>query len=122
MRQVHLVVGLFVVGGFAALMLWGLVTWLIRRGPGQAFWWLLGAVQVALLVQLAGGLVLLGLGYRRPLLHYAYGIVFPVLVLAIAHWLAREVVPERPWAPFAVAAFFAFGLTLRAFQTGLGIG
>ena len=122
MRQAHLAVGVLIVGGSAALMLWGLVTWLLRRGPGRAFWWLLGAIQVALLAQLAGGLVLLALGHRRSLLHYAYGVVFPVLVLVAAHWLAREVVPERPWAAFAVAAFFVFGLTLRAFMTGRGLG
>jgi hypothetical protein len=122
LRTVHLAMGWFIVGSFGLLSLWGLVTWIIRRGPGRAFWWLVAAVQVALIAQLVAGLILLLLGGRRPLLHYAYGIVFPVLVLIGAHWVAREVIPERPWAAFAVGSFIAFGLTLRALTTGLGIG
>jgi hypothetical protein len=114
--------GWFIVGSFALLSLWGLATWIIRRGPGRAFWWLVAAVQVALIAQLAGGAILLLLGGRRPLLHYAYGVLFPVFVLIGAHWVARNVIPERPWAAFAVASFIAFGLTLRALTTGLGIG
>ncbi|HEV8572023.1 MAG TPA: hypothetical protein VGR49_03095 [Actinomycetota bacterium] len=122
MRTAHLAMGLFIVGGFGVLWLWGLTTWILRRGPGRAFWWLVAAVQVALIAQLVAGVILLLLGGRRPILHYAYGVVFPVFVLMGAHWVAREVMPERPWAPFAVASFIASGLTLRALTTGLGIG
>jgi len=114
--------GLFIVAAFGLLSLWGLLTWILKRGPGRAFWWLLAAVQLALIVQLVAGVVLLLLGGRQPILHYAYGIVFPVFVLVGAHWVAREVIPERPWAAFAVASFIAVGLTLRALTTGLGIG
>lgn len=114
--------GFFIVGSFGLLSLWGLATWIIRRGPGRAFWWLVAAVQVALIAQLLAGVVLLVLGERRPILHYAYGALFPAMVLVGAHWVAREVLPERPWAAFAVASFIAFGLTLRALTTGLGIG
>jgi hypothetical protein len=122
LRAVHSIVGLFIVGAFGLLSLWGLVTWIIRRGPGRAFWWLVAAVQVGLIGQLMAGVVLLVLGGRRPILHYAYGILFPVMVLLGAHWVAREIVPERPWAAFAVASFIGFGLTLRALTTGFGIG
>jgi len=118
----HLAIGLFIVAAFGLLSLWGLLTWILKRGPGRAFWWLLAAVQVALIAQVVAGVVLLLLGGRRPILHYAYGIVFPVFVLVGAHWVGREVIPERPWAAFAVASFIAFGLTLRALTTGLGIG
>lgn len=122
MREVHLWVGSSIVAGFGAMWLWGLGAWIVRRAPGRAFWWLLAVLQVALLLQLVGGLALLAVGGRQSLLHYAYGIVFPVLVLVVAHWQARETFSRRPWAPFAVAAFFVFGLTLRALTTGLGIG
>jgi hypothetical protein len=64
---------------------------------------------------------LLALGGSVPLLHYVYGVIFPVLVLAVAHVLARELFPSRPWAAFALASFFCFGLTARALQTGLGL-
>jgi hypothetical protein len=122
MRTLHLVVGWSIVGSFALLALWGLATWIIKRGPGRSFWWLVATVQVAVIAQFVAGVILLVLGGRRPLLHYAYGVVFPVMLLLFAHWTAREVVPERPWAPFAVASAIAFGLTYRALQTGLGIG
>jgi hypothetical protein len=51
-----------------------------------------------------------------------YGAIFPALVLGVAHVLARDAFSHRPWAPFAMAAFFCFGLTLRALMTGLGVG
>lgn len=122
MDRVHAFVGFAIVGGFALLTLWGLATWLIRRGPGRGFWWLLGGLQVALILQLVAGVILLAMGGSRDMLHYLYGVAFPVLILVGAHWLAREAFAHRPWAPFAMGSFFIFGLTLRALMTGLGIG
>ncbi|MDQ3991535.1 MAG: hypothetical protein M3245_04390 [Actinomycetota bacterium] len=122
MRSVHLVVGWTIVAGFAVVAVWGLGAWVIRRHPGRAFWWSVAVVQVGLLVQLLAGIVLLAAGGRRPVLHYVYGVVFPVAVLLVAHWLGREVYADRPWVPFGVAAFFGFGLTLRAIMTGFGVG
>ncbi len=66
------------------------------------------------------GLILLLLGHRPTTwLHYVYGFG-PLVVLVIAHATAREQYPDRPWIPFAWAAFICFGLTLRALMTGLG--
>lgn len=120
MRFVHLVAGWGIVGIFGVLSLWGLGTWILRRGPGRAFWWVVGFVQGTVLIQAVVGVVLLAAGGRVPALHYVYGIVFPVLVLLVAHVLARDAFAHRPWAPFAMASFFCFGLTLRALMTGLG--
>lgn len=122
MGRLHAFVGFAIVGGFALLALWGLATWLIRRGPGKAFWWVLGTLQAALILQLVVGLTLLAMGGSREVLHYLYGVAFPVLILVGAHWLGREAFADRPWVPFAVGSFFIFGLTLRALMTGLGIG
>jgi hypothetical protein len=119
-RLLHLAIGWGIVGAFGILWLWGLVAWILRRGPGRAFWWLVGAVQATLLVQALAGVILFIGGGRASLLHYVYGIVFPALVLAVAHVLARDAFTHRPWAPFALAAFFCCGLTLRALMTGLG--
>jgi hypothetical protein len=121
-RALHLVAGSAIVGAFGLLTLWGLVTWIIRRGPGQAFWWVVGFVQGAVLLQSLVGVVLLLVGGRATILHIVYGAVFPALVLAVAHVLARDAFAQRPWAPFAVASFFCLGLTLRALMTGLGVG
>ena len=93
---------------------------LFRRGPGRRYWWLLAFVQGSLLVQGVAGVILLLLGGRAEPLHYVYGVIFPVLVLMVAHVLAREQFSHRPWLPFSLAAFFCFGLTLRALMTGFG--
>jgi len=119
-RFVHLAVGWGIVVGLGILWLWGLGTWILRRGPGRAFWWLVGFVQATLLAQAVVGVILLIAGARASVLHYVYGIVFPVLVFTVAHVLARDAFAHRPWAPFALASFFTFGLTLRALMTGLG--
>lgn len=128
MRLVHQVIGWAIVGSFVVLWLWSMATWLATRvarrgsGPGRPFWWLLGFVQVALVVQAVVGIVLLVLGGRVPLLHYVYGAVFPILLLAIAHVLARDDrFAARPWLVFGWASFFIFGLTFRALDTGLGL-
>jgi hypothetical protein len=131
MSQVHEVVGFAVVGVFAVGWIWGLGVFLFRRGrgPGERFWTWLAVAQVTAGAQALIGIALLLLG-RRPStwLHYVYGFG-PLLILAIAHGLAREGrkvriddQPLAPWVPFAFAAFICFGLTLRALMTGLGVG
>ncbi|MFL5797453.1 MAG: hypothetical protein ACJ77A_05900 [Actinomycetota bacterium] len=120
---VHRVLGFAVVGGFGLLMVWGFGARIAKRDPGAWFWRLLGAEQVVLGVQIVAGIVLLSIKgfHARPVLHYLYGSVFPVTVLVIAHVFARDLERDQH-VPFAVAAFFCFGLTLRALFTGLGIG
>ncbi|HEX2239588.1 MAG TPA: hypothetical protein VHJ82_00375, partial [Actinomycetota bacterium] len=54
-------------------------------------------------------------------LHYAYGGLFPVVVLVLAHRWARRL-EGLAWVAFGAAGFINFGLTFRALQTGLGIG
>ena len=122
MSTVHRVIGFGIVGGFLALALWGLGAFLLKRDPTRWFWGLLAVLQVVVILQLLSGLVLLLAGGRRPILHYAYGAVFPALVLVAAHVIGRELEDPRD-APrvFAIAGFIAFGLTLRALTTGLGL-
>ena len=92
-----------------------------RQDPGTWYWRLLAAVQVVIGLQLVAGIVLLAIygWHARPLLHYFYGAVFPILILVVAHVVARGMERDR-WVPFAWAGFFCFGLTLRALQTGCG--
>ncbi len=122
MSQVHELAGFLVVGLFGLGFVWGIGAWALKRSPGAAYWKWVAVVQVVAGVQAIIGIGLFIAGYRLPVLHYAYGI-FPILALAVAHSVARR--PDyasKPWLPFAVAAFFCFGLTLRALMTGLGIG
>ena len=122
MSALHRVIGFGIVGGFLTLSLWGLVAFLFKRDPTRWFWALLAVLQVVVLLQLLSGVILFALGHRRPFLHYAYGAVFPALVLVAAHVIARELEDRRD-APrvFAIAGFIVFGLTLRALTTGLGL-
>jgi hypothetical protein len=49
-------------------------------------------------------------------------VVFPGIVLVVAHVLGRGMTNEEDtWKVFAVASFIIFGLTLRALTTGLGL-
>lgn len=123
MSVVHRLAGLAMVGGLFLFFLWGLIGWLARRDPGAWYWRLLALLQVLLVLQLVAGAVLLVMGRRQSLLHYAYGALFPAIALVVAHTLARGMERERDaLLVFVGASFIVFGLTLRALATGLGIG
>ncbi len=122
MVALHRLEGLVIVVGWGVLLLWGLVLFIRKRDAGRGYWTLLTVLQVLLGLQLVAGAVLLGLGYRRPLLHYLYGAVFPALVLVVAHVMTRGLEKPPYHVFFSIGAFFIFGLTARAFMTGLGIG
>jgi hypothetical protein len=121
--EVHAVIGYAIVGLWGTFFLWGGGAWVIRREPNPWFWRLLAVLQGLLGVQLIAGLVLLATGHRATgWLHYLYGVVFPVIVLVVAHVIARGLEEEEDtWKAFAIAGFFVFGLTLRALTTGLGL-
>ena len=121
MSEVHRIVGFAVVGLFAVGWLFGLVLWIARRRAGSWFWRWLAAAQVVAAGQALIGLVLLLIGRRAGTwLHLVYGLG-PLLVLVVAHALARDPnFRDRPWIPFAFASFICFGLALRALTTGLG--
>jgi hypothetical protein len=120
---VHEAIGYAIVGAFAVLMLWGFGAWILKREPGRWYWTLLAVVQVTIGIQVVAGLILLAIYgvSRKPILHYLYGSLFPIIVLVIGHMMARDMERDQ-WKVFAVAAFICFGLTLRALFTGLGIG
>jgi hypothetical protein len=120
MQQVHETVGFLIVVGWFALTAWGAVAWLRKREPGPWFWRILGVLQGILVLQLLLGLILWTTNPLPQFLHPFYGALFPLIVLVVAHVLARGMDDERErWKVFAVAAFFVFGLTLRALMTGL---
>lgn len=123
MSELHRWIGFLVVGIFTIGWVFGIVLWISKRQAGEWFWRWLVAAQVVAIAQALIGLILLLLG-RRPTdwLHVVYGFG-PVVILGIAHALARdEALRSRPWVPFAFASFICFGLSLRALMTGLGVG
>ena len=128
MTLVHHWLGYAVVGTWAVVAVWALVLRLVRVEESPAFWRFVAVSQVLLGIQLLGGVVLLLMG-RLPagfdwfdnVFHILYGIVFPVVVLVFAHRWSQE----GRWSPhtiFAVAGLVLFGLTARAWMTGVGVG
>jgi hypothetical protein len=84
-KDVHLVVGVLSIALNAAVALVGAYEWWRARSD-RWFWWLLRAGQLAVVVQVALGGVLLALGHRATNLHYLYG-GLPLLVSLIAEQL-----------------------------------
>lgn len=137
MVDVHIIVGVAVIAGNLVAGLWGGASW-YRRRPSVGFWYALRFAQVAVVLQVALGAVLL-LDGREALdgLHYVYG-VLPVLVTLLAEGariaasehelegldfesLPRErqravamAISRRETAIMAVSALVILGLALRA--------
>jgi hypothetical protein len=74
MDTVHLIVGLTVIASNLAAGAWGGLAWL-RQQPAVGFWYVLRFAQIAVVVQVMLGAVLLLLGPAQPGLHYLYGIL-----------------------------------------------
>jgi hypothetical protein len=81
--DVHLVVGVAVVGLNLLAGAWGGVAWL-RDQPSVGFWYMLRAAQVAVVIQvLLGGLLVFDGREAADGLHYLYGILpLPVSLVA----------------------------------------
>jgi hypothetical protein len=121
--ETHAFIGFVIVGGWFVIFAWGgLFWWPLHREPGPWYWRLLGVLQGILILQLVVGLILWLSNPVPTWLHPLYGALFPAIVLVIAHVLARGMDLEKDrYKVFAAAAFFIFGLTLRALMTGLGL-
>jgi hypothetical protein len=121
----HRVLGSVIVLLFAVVMLAGLALRVSGRHETPTWLW---AVQHwtenLLVVQTVVGLALLLMGRRVAgdslvWFHYLYGSLFP-LIAVVAGRLAGLRREDREYVGLAWGAFFAFGLTLRALQTGCG--
>lgn len=123
--EFHKYLGFLVPAGFLAMSVWAFVGLARNRAPSERFWQLVAGVQVVLGIQIIFGGILFLTGHRpdsngpQPL-HYAYGGLFPIIVLVYAHRYARRS-EGLPWLVFGIAGLIVFGLTFRAMQTGLGI-
>ncbi len=137
MVTLHLITGIAVLLTNAAAGIWGAASW-YRRRPSVGFWYLLRVAQVAVVLQVAlGGLLLLDGREAVDGLHYVYG-VLPVLITLLAEGarihagehelegldfesLPRErqaavaaALSRRETGIMAVSALVVLGLALRA--------
>jgi hypothetical protein len=137
---VHVVTGVAVLALSLTAGVWGGVAWL-RRIPTVAFWYVLRAMQVAIVFQIAFGSILLLSGRNAGTgLHYLYG-VLPLVVSLVAEALRAGVtehelegldfdslprdrrravalaISRRETGAMAVAALVIFLLALRAAAT-----
>ena len=85
MKDVHIVVGVVTISLNGAVALIGAWEWWRARSD-RWFWWLLRASQLAVVIQVVLGGVLLALGHKASNLHYLY-VVLPLLVSLIAEQL-----------------------------------
>src|SRR5215211_3506803 len=86
MPEVHETFALVALGLNVVAATWGAVCW--SRGIiSSAFWYLLRAAQLSVVVQVVFGLVLLAQGHRPPDdLHYVYGVV-PLIVALVSEYM-----------------------------------
>jgi hypothetical protein len=124
MDTVHGFIAYGIPAGFLLLTLWSIYALVRNKAPGGTFWNVLAVLQVIIGIQAIVGAILFLTGARPPTLgpqwlHYAYGGLFPAIVLIVAHRFARKY-EGIPWLVFGIAGFIIFGLTFRALQTGNG--
>lgn len=123
MTTIHAWLGAALVAAFAVLTVGGLVLRLAGRAEAPTvFWGLQHWTENLLLLQTVVGVVFLLLGRRvtgidLAFLHYFYGSLFP-LVAMVGGRIAAMRRDHRDYVGLTWGAFFAFGLTLRALQTG----
>jgi hypothetical protein len=84
-KDVHVAVGVLTIALNGAVAVAGAWEWWRARSD-RWFWWLLRAGQLAVVIQVALGGVLLALGHKASNLHYLYG-ALPLLVSLIAEQL-----------------------------------
>ena len=93
MDTVHLVLGIALIALNLLAGAWGGIAWLQQR-PSVSFWYILRAAQVAVVLQVLAGGVLVLLGEEATgALHYVYGLA-PLLVSLLAEG-ARAGAAER---------------------------
>ena len=85
MKDVHLTVGILAITLNALATLVGAWEWW-HRASNRWFWWVLRAGQLAVVVQVALGGILVALGHKPPAIHVLYGLL-PLLVALIAEQL-----------------------------------
>lgn len=123
MTTFHAWLGAALVALLGVLAAWGLGLRLAGHDETPtAYWGLQHWTENLLLLQTVIGVVFLVMGRRvaaadLAFLHYVYGSLFP-LIAVVAGRIAGMRRERHEYVGLAWGAFFGFGLTLRALQTG----
>jgi hypothetical protein len=116
MLGAHEVVGVCVLVAAAVATIWGATAYFRRREPGRALGHVIALVQTLLVAQVALGLLLVSDGREAAdELHYAYGTL--ALVAVLAPWMYAPREPRRRLAWFVGATLLAGALATRAYLT-----
>ncbi len=100
----------------AVLGIWGLLLGIRGSGPTPSYRGALVIVEVAILVQLALG-VLAWVGHGPPpWIHILYGVAL-ALAIPLAATMVREGSPRRTALTLGIVALFAAGLVIRGMTT-----
>lgn len=101
-----------------ALGLWGLFAYFRGQGVSGSYAGALVIGEILVIVQVAAGLFLLGLGARPPTAtHYLYGIT-GILVIPFAWSYMRARDQRQALMIYSLIALFIFGLAVRGMMTG----
>lgn len=102
----------------AAIGIWGIVSYVRGQSVSGSFAGSLVIGEILVIVQVAAGLGLFGMGARPPeATHYLYGIT-AVLVLPFAWSFFRERNQRQALLIYSLLALFIFGLAIRGMTTG----
>jgi hypothetical protein len=116
MLVAHELLAVAVIAVAAVAAVWGLAAYRTQRLAGGVLGHVLALVQTLLVAQVGVGLLLLSEGRRTgDDLHYAYGTLALVAVLAPWFYAPRE--PRRRLLWFALATLLAGALGTRAYLT-----
>ena len=119
------VLGFLLIGSWAVISGWAFALRFTSYEETPTFWRVVSVAQILLALQWVVGIVLLLMG-RRPgavetggdlAFHLAYGLLFPAIVLGVAHSTARSG-RYKPHSVFALAGLIIFGLSARAWMVG----
>lgn len=117
MTEAHAWLAVGAIGVAAIAAVWGFVAWRRAREPRRLLLHVLALAQTLFVAQVGLGLLLLSGERRAPdELHYAYGTLALVAVLAPWMYAPREPRSRLLW--FAGATLLAGALATRAYLTG----
>lgn len=103
---------------WAAVGVWGVVSWLRGAAVSGSFSGALAIGEVLVLVQVAAGIAVYVAGSRPPQsTHYLYGVT-AILVLPFAWSFYRERDQRQALMVYSLLALFIAGLAIRGMTTG----